>query len=128
MNTVLQCAVMLVVVLISVPGYPGRSPDVGLIDEWETRSSNIGHRYRFQSDGTYEYTIFRVDPGRTTPVEVKTGTYMVQGDRLTLNERGGGSTTYRWSIGGDPLIPGSRVRILSLSGPQGKQQFYGSSR
>ena len=110
-------------------GYPGRSPDGGLIDEWETRSLGTGHRYRFHPDGTYEYTIFREIQFRgTIPVEMKTGTYMVQGDRLTLNERGGGSTTYRWSIGGDPLIPGSRVRILSLSGPQGEQRFYGSSR
>jgi hypothetical protein len=62
----------------------------------------------------------------TIPVAVKTGTYIVQGDRLTLSERSGVSTVYRWSIGGDPLIPGSRVRILFLSGPQGEEQFYGS--
>jgi tetratricopeptide (TPR) repeat protein len=110
------------------PGAPGPGSASSLIDDWQTQGSTIGHQYRFQSDGTYVHTIFRVDPGITTPVQTTRGTYVVQGDQLILTERGGVSMTYRWSIGRDPYVPGSRVRILSLIGPQGEQQLYGSSR
>jgi tetratricopeptide (TPR) repeat protein len=107
-----------------------RPPPSGarLIDEWETRSGSLGHRYRFQPDGTYEYAILQVIAGSPRTVEVKRGTYMVQGDRLTLTEQGRASTIYRWSIVRDPVNRDSRTPVLSLSGPQGTQQFYGSAR
>jgi tetratricopeptide (TPR) repeat protein len=112
----------------SGPGASGSGSASSLIDDWQTQGSTMGHQYRFQSNGTYVHTIFRVDPGITTPVQTTRGTYVVQGDQLILTERGGVTTTYRWRIGGDPYVPDPRVRILSLIGPQGEQQLYGSSR
>jgi tetratricopeptide (TPR) repeat protein len=106
--------------------YTSSNSNLDLIDEWETRSFSKGFRYRFARDGTFEYTVFQV--GTMSPIEVTTGTYTVQGDLITLKEQSGISRTYRWSIGNDPIVADSRVKVLSLSGPHGEEQFYGSYR
>jgi tetratricopeptide (TPR) repeat protein len=106
--------------------YTSGNSDLELIDEWETRSFSRGFRYRLERDGTFEYTIFQV--GTMSPIAVTTGTYTVQDDLITFKEQNGISRTYRWSIGNDPIVPDSRGKVLSLSGPQGEEQYYGSTR
>ena len=106
---------------------PGRGPAGGLIDEWETRSASLGHRYQFRPDGTYAYTIFRVEPGRTTPVEVKREPAW---SRATGSRYASAVGPRRRIVGASAATRSSRARAsdLSLSGPQGEQQFSGSSR
>jgi hypothetical protein len=96
------------------------------IGDWEVRDTamSAGQIYRFNSNGTYEYRIFRILPGTTQVIKSEAGTYIVQGNRLTLQPRGGDSTTYGWQITRDPHIGD---RILWLENPNGvREQFYGS--
>jgi hypothetical protein len=108
-------------VSIAMPSYS--AIPAALIGEWEVRDTAMGagRMYRFQSNGTYEYRIFRILPGTTQVIKSEAGTYIVQGNRLTLQPQGGDSRIYGWQITRDPYVGD---RILWLENPSGvREQF-----
>jgi hypothetical protein len=92
-----------------------------IIGDWTVDNMTIGagQTLSFRPNGTYEYKIWRILPGRREVIQAEVGTYKIQRDRVTLEARNGTSKSYRWRFdrGSSP--------ILFLRDDSGvEQQFY----
>lgn len=90
-----------------------------IVGAWVVEHGLLTIGYSFADNGNYKYE--RYGSGRD---EEETGTYALEGDRLTLKPEGKPQKLFRWSVGSDvTAMPGEYVLWL-FDSYGGKEMFY----
>lgn len=90
-NGVVLAVIVVASLLLSVNA--AAQPSTGIVGSWTVVSGSVTHDYAFTKDGRYESKMYG-----SLVYQVGFGTYIVQGDRLTLNAPKAAPETYRWKI------------------------------